>query len=205
MSLQTYADLQSSIQTWIAKSDARFTGVLEDLIALGEMRIFKELKVRQMESAFDETISGGTVAVPDDYIRFKIVYVNASPIRKLIRTDLETLYTKYPTRSSSGQPSYVARNAGNFEFGPFPDSAYEITGTYYANPVNLSDSVATNTIFPMYADVYLWAALTMAAPFLSDVDMVQTWEGMYQGALGRANKQDKDEAYSGSLIQPRAI
>lgn len=205
MSLATYTDLQSAIEDWIAKSDSRFTGRVTDLIALAEGRTFKELRVRQMESAYDQTIATGTVPVPSDYIAFKVVYLNASPIVPLIRVNLETLYREHPTRSADGPPRMIARNAGNFEFGPYPDSNYEITGTYYANPVRLSGSASTNVIFPTYNDVYLWASLVEAAPFLSDTDMVPLWENKYQSALARANMQDIEESTSGSLIQPRAI
>lgn len=203
MSFATYADLKTSIQTWLRRSSTAFTGSIADMVTLAEGRIFKELKVREMEAAYDETIATGTTPVPTDYIRFKVVYRDGSPIVPLDRLDLMALYRQYPTRSAEGGPKAIARNGANFEYGPYPDSAYDIKGTYYAKPLSLSDSQQTNTIFPAYSDVYLCAAMVEALDFVSDSDEMQKWEGKYQRALARANGVDEDEAYSGSLIQVR--
>jgi hypothetical protein len=202
MALATYSDLETAIGNWLVRSD--LTTYIPDLISLGEKRIFDELRVREMESAFDETIASGTVAVPADYLEFKVVYIDGTPTQPLIRTDLERLYSEFPTRSSDAQPYYIARNASNFEFGPYPDSAYTIKGTYYASPASLSDSTTTNTIFPKYSDLYLWAALAEADVFLQNDPRVALWQAKYQSVLDRVHGRERKERASGSTIRPRA-
>lgn len=203
MALAVYADLQTAIGNWLARSD--LTSYIPDLITLGEKRIIDELRVHEMEGAFSAVIASGTVAVPADYLAFKNVYLNASPIVPLIRTDIQQLYVKYPTRSSNGQPAYIARNGANFEFGPYPDTNYTVQGTYYQKPAVLSGFQTTNTIFPTYSDLYLWAALCEAEPFLQNDPRLQLWESKYQQVLARAMGRERQERSSGSTIQPRAV
>jgi hypothetical protein len=202
MTIAVYSDLTGAVGNWLKRDD--LTSYIPDLVALGEKRIFDELRVHEMEGAFSVAIASGVVALPADYIEAKVLYLDGSPIVPLIRTDLQHLYTEYPTRSSDAAPAYVARNGTNLEFGPYPDSTYTVKGTYYQKPSVLSASTTTNTIFPIYWDLYLWAALCEAEPFIKNDPRLAVWENKYQQVLARVNGRERKERASGSTIRPRA-
>jgi hypothetical protein len=202
MALGTYTDLQTDVGNWLDRAD--LSAYIPDLITLGEDRIFTELRVREMEVALNSVMAGGVIAVPSDYLEFKFVYIDGSPINILRRMDSEAMYSEFPLRSSEGKPNAISRNASNFEFGPYPDQNYTVKGTYYGKPTPLVTSGTTNTLFPAYPTLYLYASLCAAEPFLKNDARLDTWEALYGAGLKRANDQARRERYSGSRVQPRA-
>lgn len=202
MAITSYSELQTAVANWLARDD--LTTYIPDFITLAEARIYRELKVRQMETALSETIASGVIAVPSGYTQMKFAYVDGSPIKKLERFDLERLYQEYPTRSADGKPSVYARESTNFIFGPYPDSGYTIKGVYYKKLDPLSDENTSNWLITDAPDLILFASLAEAKPFVNDDARVALWEGKYTNAKAEINKQDRDEEFSGSVMSPRA-
>lgn len=203
MSLQTYADLKAATANWLVKTS--LTAVIPDLITTAEGWIFRNLRVREMETAFNATIAAGVVAIPSDFLDARALRIDGSPSTPLSPMDLAQLISSYPLRSSCGLPKYFAVEGANLEFGPFPDSAYTVLGTYFAKPLNLSDSQTTNTIFPAYNDLYLWATLTEVAPLIREDSRIAVWQTKRDSALEEIVKATKRQRYGGGLIIPRAV
>lgn len=174
---------------------------LDDLIRVGENRVVKELRVRDMETALSATIgsTAGTASVPSDYLDMKYAYVNSSPIRRLERKSPGWIYEKFPDRTS-GDERYFAREGNEFIFGEGGTPGRVVKGIYYAKPTAMSSTI--NSLFSAYPEVYLFATLAEAGPYVdkSKLGDVQLWEQKYQMAVRRANQMDKDELYSGSPL-----
>lgn len=202
MAITSYSELKTAVANWLAADD--LTVYIPDFITLAEARIYRELKIRQMETALSAAIASGVIAVPSGYTEMKFAYVNGSPIKPLTRTSLENLYNDYPTRSADGKPSVFAREGTNFIFGPYPDSAYTIKGVHYSKLAVLSDANTTNWLITDAPDLILFASLVEAKAFIMDDPRILLWEGRYNNAKDLIKKQDKDEEFSGSTISPRA-
>lgn len=201
MSITNYSELKTAVADWLARSD--LTSYIPDFITLGEARIYREMKVRQMEAALSATISSGVIAVPTGYLSMKHAYVDGSPVRPLIRASLEELYNQYPTRSSDRKPVMFARNGSNFEFGPYPDSDYTIKGVYYKKLDALSDANTSNWLTSDAPDLILFASLLEAEAFIKNDPRLALWEGRYQAAKRNIQEQDDEEDFSGSVMSPR--
>lgn len=202
MSISNYSELQTAVANWLARSD--LTSYIPDFITLAEARIYREMKVRQMETALDATISSGVIAVPSGYTSMKFAYVNGSPVTPLERMSLEEMYRQYPVRSSSGKPRFFARNGSNFEFGPYPDSDYTIKGVYYKKLDALSGSNTSNWLLTDAPDLILFGALLEAKAFIMDDKRISLWEARYANAKREIQEQDDAEDVSGSVMTPRA-
>jgi hypothetical protein len=199
MALTTYSDLQASVASWLHRDD--LTAIVPDLIALGEERLFRELRCRQMETALSGTIASGVIAVPSDYKELKFAYIDGTPIQSLQKTSAHDIYTRYPYRVSDTLPQYIARDATNFVFGPYPDSTYTVKGVYYAQPASISSSA---TFFAQFPSLFLFASLCEAAPFMMNDTRLSVWESKYAAALSLANGESKKEDASGAGMQVRA-
>lgn len=200
MSITTYADLQTSVANWLHRAD--LTTSIPDFITLGEKRIFRKVRCRVMETALTGTMSSGVIAVPSDYLELKSAYLTSTPVALLQKSSLSQIYAKYPLRSSTGRPAYIAREGSNFIFGPFPDSTYTISGIYYAQPTGIATSV--NALFTANPDLYLFAALCEAAPFLGDDARIPLWESKFAQSLDDIRKEDATENASGGGMTVRA-
>lgn len=196
--ITSYATLQTAFNEYAHRSDL----TAADFIALGEYRIYRELRIRAMETALSSAIAAGVVAVPSGYVELKYAYVDGSPTSPLIKKDAEWIYANYPTRSSSGQPRYIAREGDNFIFGPYPDSTYTIKGLYYKKLASVS--AGSNWLITDAPDLILFASLCEAAPWMQDDARIAIWEQKYAQIKERIQKQDRDEEFSGSPLSMTA-
>lgn len=198
MSIASYSELKTAVNNWLARTD--LTSYVGDFIALGEKRIYRDLRIRAMETALNDTIASGVIAVPDGYVAMKYAYVEANPIGKLQRKEAEWIYQKYPIRAADGQPCFFAREADNFIFGPYPDSTYTVKGLYYKRLTALSDSNTTNWFTANAPDLLLFAALCETAPFLKADNRIQVWGTKYGMVKNSVQLEDDQEEFSGSPL-----
>jgi hypothetical protein len=188
--------LKAEVAGWLHRPD--LTAEIVGFIQLAQFRIYRDLRIRQMETALSASIASGVLAVPTGYIEMKYAYIDGSPMRKLQRKDAEWIYHNYPTRSADAQPRFFAREADNFIFGPYPDSNYTVKGVYYKK---LADLSTTNWLTSDAPDLILFATLCEAAPWTGNEAKLATWEGRYNLAKERVQRQDIDEEFSGSPLQ----
>ena len=198
-----YTSFRTTVATWldIGVSDvsASLTG---DLITVAEDRIFREARTRDMETSISTSIASGLIAVPSGYVAMKFLYANTSPVQRLERRSAEWIYDNYPTRSADGIPVYFARDATNFIFGPFPDSAYTVNGVYYKKLAAIT-GVALNALFVTNPYLYLFACLAEAETLIGRDERIPIWEAKYGKILASVNGMDKAEDQSGSALQMR--
>lgn len=202
MSIATYSELKTAIGNWLHRAD--LTAIIPDLITFGENRIYRDLRIRCMETALSSSIASGVIAVPAGYIELKHAYIDGTPVCKLTRKDADFIYGNYPTRSAGGKPKFIAREGESFIFGPYPDSTYTVKGIYYKRLTALSDSNTTNWFTSNASDLLLFSALCEAAPYIGNDARIALWEGKYAEVKDRMKRDDKNEAFSGSILSVSA-
>lgn len=173
MSLSTYADLKTAAANWLKRSD--LTSYLDDLVTVGETWIYRNVRATQMEQSLASqlTVASGEATLPSDWIAPKIViYYSGSLDYVLEPLSAVDLYTKFPSRTED-VPAFYAIDGSKIVFGPgIPDSA-TVKGTYYQNLGLVSASA--HALFTAHPDLYLFATLAEAAPFLKDDARVALW------------------------------
>lgn len=103
----------------------------------------------------------------------------------------------------AGQTLLVYYAIGSvFIFGPPPDGAYSVAGTYYARaPVLSASSVVTSNWMTNSApNLFLAACLVEAYKFLKNAEQIQTWSGIYQQRLKALVDRDKAERWSAGTM-----
>jgi hypothetical protein len=159
--------------------------------------------IRMQEATFAGTITAGTIGVPADWLAPKLLEVvdtSGNILSALIFISPTQLYTAYPNRQPSSIPAYIAREHANFIFGPFPDSGYNVAGTYYAAAPLLTSAAPTNWIVTQTPNLLLAACLIKAARFLKDPDALGMWGQEYTDKLNSLILRDKAERWSGGTL-----
>jgi hypothetical protein len=196
LSITTYAELQTAAANWLTRSD--LTSQIPDFITIGEAEIFRKLRIREMETAFSTAISSGVIALPTGYKELKFAYINTSPVARLTRKAASWIYEKYPFRSAYGQPAFIAREGSNFIFGPYPDSTYTVSGVYYKNLGPLSSSA--HAVFTNNPDLYLYATLVAAEPYIKNDKRLPMWKEEFGRILTSVQMEsDKEDESGGGL------
>lgn len=153
MALDTFANLKTSIEAWLDDADT-YDGAVDDIILMAESEFNRRLRVPEMEVRSQATVSGQYLALPDDFLQLRAIYLlNDAYIRldQLPLTQLRVDYAAYVT----GQPRAYAINDGQFVFGPQPDTTYTAEIVYYAKIPALSVSNTTNWLLTAHPDLYL--------------------------------------------------
>jgi len=203
MSLSTYAGLKAAIPSVMNVSATDLASNIDDLITLGETRIYREARTRDGEQSIATAMASGVVAVPSDYVEMKYCYCSAAPGIPLERRDIGWLYSNYPrVNASSGIPVYFSRDGTNFVFGPYPNGGFTLTGVYYKKFAALSSAV--NNQFLNNPDLYLFACLAESEYLIGRDNRIPLWEAKYNKILDDANGLAKREDASGSSLRMRA-
>ena len=201
MSISTYAELQTALANWLDKYDLS-TDMVKDLIAVGEYRLYDDIKLRAMEEAMSETLLTGaqTVTYPSDAIGFKdAVYVIDNDMRTpIVQRSEEWIKTNYPSTASTttGSPrNFYLTNDGKLSFDKIADQDYTIVGTYYKR-LTLSDTNTTNWVLTNYPMAILYAALLEAQVLIEDDP--RRYEVMYEEQIRRMRRRENRERFGAS-------
>jgi hypothetical protein len=194
-----YAELKNAIVEAI-DSRTDLTDLLPFFIKNTEDEVAK-LRTRHLEKALSDTISSNVIAVPSDYIELKHARVDISSDQWLERLSLDQMYRKFPRGSGTGIPRAIARDVGNFIFGPEPDSDYTILGTYYARPTRLAANADTNDLLTDYPNLYLFGGLREAAHYLRDAEKLAYFTQAFERQMLLVQAEATNEELSGSPLR----
>ena len=201
MSIATYSDLQSTIATYLARTD--LTSVIPDFIRLAEQRLSRDLRIRQMLAVSTATTTAGdtTVGLPTDFMEMRDIHLNTTPISGLTYMAPNNFYRKARV-TDSGKPVNYTTLAQEIQLAPVPDAEYTLQMLYYAQPTVLSVNNPSNVWLAYCIDALLYASLAEAEPYLMNDGRIQTWAALYQRAVDAISTADQSSEYSG---QPMAM
>ncbi len=101
-----------------------------------------------------------------------------------------------------GEPQIFARIRDAIQIYPAPEGDTYVTWQYYCDLSGILDTpTSDNNVLKTAPDMYVYAALIEAAPFLKtedEVNRLATWKGLYEEAKMAIIEQNDAELYSGS-------
>lgn len=208
MSLSTYADLKSTVATFLNRSNLTslipsFIQNCERKIAYGDRSgpvIVEPLRIRAMETSANVAISSQTAALPTGYLQSRRLYLSTNPIQELGYI-VPDLFWKTYVSSDTGEPSKFTVEGENLVFGPIPDTSYTGKILYYKKFDALSADADTNWLLTNAFDVYLNGALAEAFKYTRNDEQALERQGMFAGGINALNLADKADRYSGSPWQ----
>lgn len=201
--ISNYTTLQTAIGDYLNRSD--LTTFLPNFTQACEMKLYRDLRIRAMETALSVTISSGVATIPTSpaLVALKYAYVDGSPVTSLDHVPPDDIYAKYPNRSGTAEiPRLIAMEGANFIFGPYPGN-YTIKGIYYARLAALSGSNLTNWFTTNATDALLYGSLLEAAPFLIDDPRIPMWQAAFDRAVRSIKTEEVRSRNSGGSIAAR--
>jgi hypothetical protein len=195
----TYAELQTEVADYLSRSD--LTAQIKTFITRAEIRLSRELRIRQMLTIMSTpTVAGtATIAIPANYNMMREMHIDQSPVGSLEYKSPSAFFLN--TRSKdAGQPRQYTILADTFLFAPIPDAAYTINMLYYAVPAQLSDTNTTNAFLVNCPDLLLYAALAEAEPYLMNDARIAIWAQLYQNGIKALSISDDEGEYSGAPL-----
>lgn len=196
MSIATYSDLKTKVASYLARTD--LTDQIPDFIRFAELRLRRELRIRQMLKSVTTTTTGGdsTVELPSDFLEARDFYVSTNPIQPLTYSS-PAIFSRNTKSTTSGKPVDYTILAAEFKLSPIPDTTYTLELLYFAAPTFLGDSNSSNVFMANAPDVLLYASLLEAEPYLMNDARIQVWGSLYDRGIATLSTSDESSQYSG--------
>lgn len=199
MSIQTYAELETAVGNWLARSN--LTERIPEFISIGESRINREVRSRLQEQR-STTTSAEYVNVPTDFLEMRSIWVTASGARRALSyLEPSMLFQQFPYTSESGAPTHFTIIGDELRLAP-ATAGYTVEMWYFKRLAALSGTL--NSVFTSNPDLYLYAALTAAIPFLKDDKRVMLWEAEYKAVRDQLNGSEREGRYAPGMAMTLA-
>lgn len=199
MNFATYQAFRANVQ-WLIEGDeleGTFEPKMLDLIvALGEQRVYADLRASSMIAPLSLATTNNTAALPADLLELHALYDDLNTPIEVISAD--RLASIGP--QTAGRSLYASQTGDTLTF--WPSAPATVTGSYYKRPADLK--TALNATFTRYPDVFLFAALVESSSVIGQSGRIAEWDAKYRTAVGNANRLERERAYGGSRIRMRA-
>jgi hypothetical protein len=193
MSITNYTSLQATVANYLARSD--LAAVIPDFIRLAEVRLRRDLRIRQMLKSATTIAVGGdqTVTLPIDFLQLRDLFLETNPVRSLEYVT-PSVFSRNGRVTESGLPMYYTIIANEFKLAPVPDGDYSMRMLYYAAPEYLTSTNPSNVFLATCPDLLLYGSLVEAEPYLMNDGRIQLWAGMYdRGVTSLSSSDDASE------------
>jgi hypothetical protein len=195
MSQITYAELVAKLQAWMEDDDAEFVGSIDDIINLGEMRLWKDLDLSIFTS--EDTVatvgSQATVTKPTSdpqLVSWQSIYYDNGSVRTFLELRSTDFVRDHQTIGATSAPKYYAEtNETDWLLSPIPDAIYTLNARGVTRPTRLSGSQTTTWLSTHQDDLLFKACLAEAEGFLKSDDRVPMWVQQYVDALPLAKRE----------------
>ena len=200
MAISTYSELQTAVANWLDRDD--LSARIPEFISLAEARFNRLLRLRSMESKQTASTVGGqrNYNLPASYIQMRNFQLNTSPLTTLSYVTPE-IYDRVWGGSTGGIPKFYTIVADEISLGPIPGSVLTMEMLFYRRFDNLSGSTTTNWLLTYAPDIYLYASMLEAEPFIMNDERVPLWATALDKAISDMQEQDNKDRHSGSALR----
>jgi hypothetical protein len=201
--ITNYATLQSAIADYLNRAD--LTAQIQTFIQFAEADLNTRLRSREMIVNATATSDGQFVALPSDWLEAinMMIVGGQSPLRYITPDEADTLI-KAQTFTST---RFYSMTTGIIELVPPAVDDITIDMVYYGKIPALSTANTTNWLLTKAPDVYLYGALTHAAPFLMDDQRMGVFSQIYLARVQSLQDESQKSLHSGSplIARPRGV
>lgn len=197
--ITNYSTLKSTIADYLNRAD--LTSQIETFIQFAEADMNTRLRCREQIVRAEATSSAEYVQLPADWLEAINLHIvgGQQPLR-YITLDEADIVNKEQLYVG---PHYYSLMNGAIEIVPAPAENIDIEMIYYAKIPALSDQNTTNWLLTKAPDVYLYGALTHAAPFLMDDQRIPVFAQIYLTRTQALIDESQKSLHSGSPLIAR--
>jgi hypothetical protein len=197
--ITNYSTLKSTIADYLNRAD--LTSQIETFIQLAEADMNSRLRCREQIVRARTTSDAEFVDLPSNWLEAINIHIvgGQQPLR-YITLDEADIVNKEQVYTA---PHFYSLMNGAIEIIPDPAADIEIEMIYYSKITALSDVNTTNWLLTKSPDVYLYGALTHAAPFLMDDQRMPVFSQIYLARVQALQDESQKSLHSGSPLIAR--
>lgn len=191
----SYAQLETRIASYLKRDD--LASDIPSLITAAENELNRRLAIVQMESVTSFTLSAAT-----DTKAFSDIGAGVIAVLKLWKTvnnsvdevsyrDPEQFIEVWQPSTQTGQPYFWTVQGGTVvQFDEAADQDYPLYARVRSK-FDIVNDAPTNYLALNHEDIYLYASLAAAAPFIKDDKRIPQWRGLLDVMIGQLEEMDQ--------------
>lgn len=191
----TYTDLKAQLQAWLEEDGTEFTGSIDDVIGLGEIRLLRDLDLTIFDTfatALSATAGSQFVTKPTGWVMTRELYFDngSGKLIEMEERDTSYLRTYWPTATAYGTPKYWAEySTGSWQIAPTPSSALTFHSHHHERPAGLSTTNESTFLSNACPDLLHYACLLESEKFLVGDERIPTWLTTYGDRLAGSKNE----------------
>lgn len=195
MSNKTYAELSTNLEDWLEDDDAEFTGSIDEVINLGEMRVWRDLDLSIFTSEGTAATAASTETLTKpitdlELVTWQSLYYDTAGERVWLELRSTDFVRDYQTPGATAPPKYYSEQTEtDWLLAPIPDGTYNIITRGTTRPARLAVGNTTTWLSLHQDDLLFKACLAEAEGFLKADDRVAMWTEQYVAMLPLAKKE----------------
>lgn len=194
MPLDTYAELKTAIADWLNADN--LTSVIPQFVALAEAQIGRKLRHYKQMKRQTAALDDKYLSVPSDWVETIRLHLQTTPPVNLQLVPADEVLAEY----TAAKPQRYAHVGEFFQVSPQPDQSYTAELFYFRTIPPLTDTAQSNWLLTEAPDVYLYGALTQAAPYLVEDQRVSVWGNLFAGAMTDLQRASDDAMFSNQQL-----
>lgn len=196
-SFASYTGFTAMVADWLNRPD--LTNAIPTFITMAQERLSQDIRVKEMLKVATTEATGSSVELPSDFLEMRELHFQGNPPTTLSYQTPDQFFRNLTT-TTSGIPHYYTLLNNEFQFAPTPNGTTTLQMLYYAKPVFISNSVASNIFLTKFPNALLYSTLVMAQPYLKEDDRLQTWAMLYQSEISSIMKNDLGKKYPNTSL-----
>lgn len=205
MSIRNYGELKTAVTRYLKRPD--LADLYADWVDFASSRIDQDLRLPEQEYRTISVANAQYLSLPLDYIELRNIQVAAQggalPLRYMTPEQLDNF-----SRFDQQQPiKYYTIVNGQLELIPAPaaDSTTEIELFYYAKLPVPDQDADTNKVLTAFPQLYLYAMMIEAMPFMEHQEGQASWDSMYTDLAKLLNTRAQSGRFGANSLHMRAV
>lgn len=195
MSNMTHTELSAKLQLWLEDDDSEFVGSIDDVINLGEMRLWRDLDLSIFTSENTAVTADGVVTLTKptgdtELVTFQSLYYDNGTVRTFLELRSTDFVRDHQTIGSTAPPKYYSEQTELlWLLSPIPDAVYTVNCRGITREDRLASGNTTTWLSLHQDDMLFKACLAEAEGMLKADDRVEVWARQYADALPLAKRE----------------
>lgn len=190
----SYDSLVAAINDWLDRED--LTGVAQQMIALAEKRMEREIAPLFSESTGSIVCTDGIGALPADCSQLVRVVYGTRTIPQI------SVGAAFDIPAGSVPVAYTVEATG---IRLWPAVSATVTVLYQPKIIPLSDGTPSNALLDAHPDIYLYGSLMFAEGYLANDQRAAMFKGLWDEAIAEAKRYFVRQKFVGPLVPRMAF
>jgi len=195
MSNKTYAEIVTNLQAWLEDDDSEFSGSIDDIINLGEMRVWRDLdlSIFTTDATTPTVMSTETLLKPvadTELVTWQSLYYDNAGERIWLELRSTDFVRDHQVIGATAPPKYYSEQTElAWLLSPIPDAIYTVNTRGTTRPDKLETSNQTTWLSLHQDDLLFKACLAESEAFLKADDRAPMWTEQYVALLPLVKKE----------------